>query len=42
MAQFEISNRSDPYFMTTDDFAAACGAALVLGEGKYGLHEVGG
>jgi len=42
MSRFEIINPSDPYTIESDDFAAAAGACVLLGEGAYGLREVDG
>lgn len=39
---FEIINMSDAYTMESDEFHAACVAAIILGEGAYGLDEVDG
>jgi len=36
----EIINPSDAYTMKTDDKAAACAAASLLGAGKYGLKDL--
>lgn len=39
---FEIINMSDPYTMEADTYEEAAMACAVLGEGAYGLEEVGG
>jgi hypothetical protein len=39
---FNIINPSDSYTIKTDDKEAACVACLLMGEGQYGLEEIGG
>jgi hypothetical protein len=39
---FNIINPSDPYTMRAVDLEVAAVAVCVLGEGKYGLDEIGG
>jgi len=38
--QWEVMNMSDFYTIESDDFAAACGACLLLGNGNYGLVPI--
>jgi hypothetical protein len=38
---YEIINPSDPYTLESDDFAVACLATLLIGEGRFALHAVG-
>jgi hypothetical protein len=40
--KFEIINPSDKAFIESDSFETACLATCILGQGKYGLREVGG
>ena len=40
--KYEIINPSDKCFMESDDFKTACVCNAILGEGLYGLREVGG
>lgn len=42
MKTYEVINMSDHYTIQSDDFRNACIACLLLGEGNYGLKEVGG
>ena len=42
MRTFKIINMSDPYTLVAADPLDACLACLFVGEGHYGLHEVGG
>lgn len=37
---WEVMNMSDLYTIESDDFAAACGACLLLGNGNYGLVPI--
>lgn len=38
--RWEVMNMSDFYTLESDDFAAACGACLLLGNGNYGLVPI--
>lgn len=40
MMLWEVMNMSDYYTIKSDDFAAACGACLLLGNGNYGLVPI--
>ena len=42
MSEFEIINPSDRYTLLADDFQLACVVCILLGDGRYGLQEVGG
>lgn len=39
MIIWEISNFADPITMVSEDFRAVVGAALILGQGNYGVRE---
>lgn len=39
---FEVINPSDAYTFEADSYGVAAAAGLFLGEGRYGLQEVGG
>lgn len=38
--RWEVMNMSDFYTLESDDFPAACGACLLLGNGNYGLVPI--
>ena len=42
MSEFEIINPSDRYTLLADDFQLACVVCMLLGNGRYGLQEIGG